>query len=60
MLTPEQVSLTKHPVSWSTTQKLEVFDSAQQEWLNHSSLSDGTITSPLQLALDYQYTQSCF
>lgn len=60
MLTAEQASLAKHSVSWSVTQKLEALDSAQQEWLNHSSLSDGTIASPLQLALNYQYTQSYF
>lgn len=60
MLSPEQESLAKHPVSWSVTQKLEALDSAQQEWLNHSSLSDGTTTIPLQLALNYQHTQSCF
>lgn len=60
MLTPEQESLAKHPVSWSVTQKLEALNSAQQEQLNHSSVSDGTITSPLQLALTYHYSQSCF
>lgn len=60
MLTLQLLTLAKHPVSWSVTQKLEAFDSTQQEQLSHSSASDGTTTSPLQLALNHQYTQSCF
>lgn len=59
MLALQLVILAKHPASWSVTQKLEAFDSAQWDQLNHSSASDRTTTSPLQLALNHQYTQSC-
>lgn len=59
MLALQLVILAKHPASWSVTRKMEEFDSAQWDQLNHSSASDGTTTSPLQLALNHQYTQSC-
>lgn len=60
MLTLQLLITAKHPVPWSVTQKLEALYFAWQDRPNHFSASDGTTISPLQLALNHQYSLSCF